>query len=87
MAREVGYQFRKEDRETMMVASGEKFAVYHGKIFVKIGPWKMKIRWVYSTKNKTPFLLGRVDFLDKFNINLSAKRKEIILEKISQRFD
>lgn len=83
MAQEVGYKPRRQDQDKMTVASGAEMTVYHGSIGVRIGPFEEKIRCVFSSHNETPFLLGRVDILDRFNFELNAKKKQLTISRIS----
>lgn len=52
--------------------------VYIGNIKIKLAAKKLKIRCLFSEKDTTPFLLGRIDLFTHFNITFNNKHKKVI---------
>lgn len=62
---------------------GEGITTYAGKIKVMIGSEELEIKCLFSEKETTPYILGRMDIFSHFNITFDNANKVIILTKIS----
>lgn len=51
--------------------------VYIGNIKIKLGAEELKIKCLFSEKDTTPFLLGRIDIFSHFNIIFDNKHKKV----------
>lgn len=65
------------------IEGGKGVTVWAGKIPVKIGRQVLKIRCLFSKNEACPYILGRADIFDHFNIFFDNKRKRIVLTKIT----
>ena len=74
----VGFNLEEAKQEIMYTANNEPMTTYRGSIEIILGNKKFKLPVVFTDKDDTPFLLGRMGIIDKFDILLSKKDQEII---------
>lgn len=55
---------------------------YTGELQFRLGGEEFKIRCLFTESNRTPFLLGRIDFFTMFNVTFSGQHCCIELEKV-----
>ncbi|MEW6619896.1 MAG: retropepsin-like aspartic protease [bacterium] len=61
---------------------GDGVKVYLSPITVKIGSHNLTIKCLFSEKENTPYLLGRMDIFSHFNITFDNEQKKLILTHI-----
>lgn len=62
--------------------SGKKMPAYKGELRMKLRTEEFDIRCVFTRSNRTPFLLGRVDFFSLFDVCFDAANCRIILKRL-----
>ncbi len=70
-------------QEIMYTADNQPMTTYHANIKVRFGNEDFFLPCVFTDRDDTPFLLGRVGFIDCFNMHLLASKKKLTFEKIS----
>mgnify|MGYP001562700439 CR=1 FL=1 len=61
---------------------GQGMIAYVSKIKVMIGSHELEIKCLFSEKETTPYILGRMDIFSHFNITFDNANKVIMLSKI-----
>lgn len=79
MSEIVGQDLREAKQEIMYTANNEPMITYLGKIDVRIDNIRINLPCVFTDRNDTPFLLGRIGLIERFEILLSAKKKATII--------
>lgn len=82
MAEVVGINLEKSPQEVMYTANNEPMTTYHAKVKICFGEEILNLPCVFTDKDDTPFLLGRVGFIDKYTIVLDGKKKKLIFKKV-----
>ena len=62
--------------------SGPKLAAFRGSLNCRIGNEQFELRCLFTKSDKTPFLLGRIDFFNLFNVTFDNKNQQIILDRL-----
>lgn len=62
---------------------GEGLITYVSKIKIMIGSDELEIRCLFSEKETTPYIIGRMDIFSHYNITFDNANKTIVLSKIS----
>ena len=75
LADELGIDLSRVKKERFYGIEGEGILVYIGRITLKIGKRPLRIRCVFSEKETTPFILGRMDIFSHFSIFFDNKNK------------
>lgn len=81
MSKVVGVDLTSAPQEIMYTANNEPMITYRSKVKVKFAGEEFDLPCVFTDKDDTPFLLGRVGFIDEFEMLLSAKKKRLVFEK------
>lgn len=81
MAKIVGVNLETCPQDVMYTASNEPMITYHSKVEVRLGREEFRLPCVFTDKDDTPFLLGRVGFIEKYEMLLSARKKRLTFEK------
>lgn len=81
MATDLGLTLEESAQEIMYTANNEPMITYHSEVEVNLGKEEFKLPCVFTDKDDTPFLLGRVGFIEKFEMLLSAKNKNLTFDK------
>lgn len=82
MAEDIGVNLQTLP-QTRSYGIGDKgIKVYMSNIKIKIATEELKIRCLFSEKDTTPFLLGRMDVFSRFNISFDNRRKKVIFTPI-----
>ena len=68
MATLVGIKLPRQADEYLTGVSGKSMACYKGKLSLKIQNQKFDVQCLFTRSNKTPLLLGRVDFFSIFQV-------------------
>lgn len=61
--------------------SGKRMPAYKGKLKMRIKREEFEVRCLFTKSNRTPFLLGRIDFFTLFGIRFDAQNCRIALKK------
>lgn len=80
MSKVVGLDLAKCKQEIMYTANNEPMVTFRGRIMVNFNGEDIKLPCVFTDKDDTPFLLGKMGIIDRFEILLSAKKKKITLK-------
>jgi len=65
----------------MYTANNEPMITFQAKVKVRFAGEEFDLPCVFTDRDDTPFLLGRVGFIEKFEMFLSAKYKRLSFEK------
>lgn len=77
----VGVDLKTCRQDIMYTANNEPMVIYHSQILVRMSKIEFELPCVFTDKDDTPFLLGRVGIIDKFDIFLLAKDRRIVFER------
>ncbi len=75
----VGYNLKNAKQEIMFTANNEQMITYLGKMKIKINNTEIDLPCAFTDRNDTPFLLGRIGLIERFEILLSAKKKAMVI--------
>ena len=78
----LGIDLSKRPKIPMSGFEGSIISVHKSKIKVRFGKKSITIPCVFHPNDDIPILLGRAGILDRFNILMDGKLKEIIFEEI-----
>lgn len=81
-AEKLGIDLDKCPREPMSGYEGTTILVYQSEITINFNNKKLIIPCVFNPNEEVPILLGRSGIIEKFNITLDGRSKEIIFEEI-----
>lgn len=81
-AKQIGLDLSNCPKEKMSGYEGGKTSVYISKIRIKFDKKFFAIPCVFNPIEEVPILLGRAGILNRFNILLNGKSKEITFEEI-----
>ena len=62
---------------------GETMPAYTGHLKLRIGSDEFGVRCLFTESDKTPLLLGRVDFFSLFNVHFDNRNNQIVLERLN----
>lgn len=80
MAEDIGINLNTLPQVRSYGIEGRGIKVYIGNIKIKFAAEKLNIRCLFSEKDTTPFLLGRIDVFANFNIAFDNKHKRVIFD-------
>lgn len=83
MAEIVGIDLKDCPQEVMYTAENEPMVTFHAKVKVRFRKKVFGILCVFTDRDDTPFLLGRVGFIGRFNMHLLAAEKKLVFEEAS----
>jgi len=81
MSRVVGVELSICPQKVMYTANNEPMITFQAKVKVRFAGEEFDLPCVFTDRDDTPFLLGRVGFIEKFEMFLSAKYKRLSFEK------
>lgn len=81
---ELGVELAQCPQETFLGIEGSGVHVFRGWITVKIGPHPLRVRCVFSPREHTPLILGRLDLFRHFSITFDNRRHVIRFTKLHQ---
>lgn len=82
VAGKLGIDLDKCPQEPMTGYEGTVVLVYRSNIKIIFNKKRVEIPCVFNPNEDVPILLGRAGIIDRFNILLDGKKKEIIFEEI-----
>ena len=62
--------------------TGQGMPAYKGQIKLKIESEEFEVRCLFTKSNRTPFLLGRVDFFSLFDVHFDNQNQQIVLKRL-----
>ncbi len=68
MATLTGVKLPRKASSRMTGVSGKSMACYQGRLTMRISDQQFEVRCLFTASNRTPLLLGRVDFFNIFQI-------------------
>ena len=83
MANLTGFRLPNVPDATVAGITGRPMAAYKGKIRLRIRSVELEVRCLFTESNRTPFLLGRVDFFSFFDIKFVGRNCHIILKTLT----
>lgn len=81
-AKKLGIDLDKCPEESMTGYEGTAVLVYKSQIKIKFNEKTFEVPCVFNPNEEVPIILGRAGIIDKFNILLDSKNKEIVFEEI-----
>lgn len=81
---ELGIDLARCPQETFFGIEGAGVRVYRGWVSLKIGPYPLRVRCVFSPREHTPLILGRMDLFRHFSITFDNHRHLIRFTKLSR---
>lgn len=82
VANKLGIDLDKCTEEPMTGYEGTTVFAYKSQVKIRFNKKIFEIPCVFNPNEEVPILLGRAGIMDKFNILLDGKNKEIIFEEI-----
>lgn len=79
----VGFQLPSRADASVTGIFGRPMPAYKGRLKLRIRDEELNVRCLFTESNRTPFLLGRVDFFSNFDIEFSSQNCHIILKKLT----
>lgn len=83
-AEKLGIDLDKCPQEPMTGYEGGAVLVFRSNIKIKFNKKSFEIPCVFHPNEEVPILLGRAGIIDRFNIMLDGKNKEIIFEEMDK---
>lgn len=71
---ELGVDLTRCPQEVFFGIEGSGVRVYRGWLALKIGPYPVRVRCVFSPREHTPLILGRMDVFRHFTITFDNRR-------------
>lgn len=81
-AEKLGIDLDKCPEEPMTGYEGTTILVYRSKVKINFNKRNFLVPCVFNPNEEVPIILGRAGIIDRFNILLDGKNKEIIFEEI-----
>lgn len=81
-AEKLGIDLDKCPEEPMSGYEGTTISVYRSQVKIVFNNKSLSIPCVFNPNEEVPILLGRAGILNRFNILLDGKRKEVVFEEI-----
>ena len=78
----VGLDLKKARKHRTYGVEGKGLLVYEGSLAIKIGTHQLKIPCLFSSQEKTPFLLGRAGLFNHFTIVFENQSKQIVFRPL-----
>lgn len=82
VAKKLGIDLDKCPQEAMSGYEGTTILVYHSQVKIYFDKKSFNIPCVFNPNEEVPIILGRVGIIDRFNILMDGRNKEIIFEQI-----
>ena len=77
----LGLNLKKGVKSSVTGVSGEEIKIFIHKVWVKIGGKELQIRIGFAEREDIPYLLGRTDVLDHFDITFEKYRACFIVKE------
>lgn len=81
---ELGVNLKRCAHDLFFGIEGSGIHVYRGWLSLKIGPYPLRVRCVFSTSERSPLVLGRMGLFDHFSLTFDNRRRVIRFTKLSR---
>jgi len=81
---ELGVVLARCPQETFFGIEGHGIRVFRGSLALKIGPHPVRVRCVFSSREHTPLILGRLDLFRHFSLTFDNRRRLIRFTKLTR---
>ena len=81
---ELGVDLAQCAQDTFFGIEGSGVRMFRGWIALKIGPYPLRVRCVFSPREHTPLILGRLDLFRHFSIVFDNRRHLIRFTKLTR---
>ena len=81
---ELGVDLAQCTQDTFFGIEGSGLRVFRGWIALKIGPHPVRVRCVFSPREHTPLILGRLDVFQHFSITFDNHRHLIRFTRLAR---
>lgn len=78
----VGIDLADTPETIMYTANNEPMLTYRGSLSLRIDRRPLEIPCVFTDRDDTPFLLGRMGLIDRFEMLLSARKKSLTINHV-----
>jgi len=82
MANLVGIQIPDSPDTYVHGITDQYMPAYKGQLKLRIQNQEFEVRCLFTTSNRTPFLLGRLDFFSLFDVRFDNQNSQIILKRL-----
>lgn len=82
VSRRVGIDVDEFSRLTVEGIEGHGLTGVLAPMPIQIASDKLIVRCFFADKDNSPFLLGRADLFDRFNILFDARKKKVVLTRV-----
>ena len=83
MAHLTGFTLPSTPNATVSGISGRPISAYTGNMTLKIQNEEFVVRCLFTVSDRTPFLLGRVDFFSFFSVKFDGRNYLITLKRMT----
>lgn len=77
----VGVDLKACSQNIMYTANNEPMITYYSQVTIRLESKEFNLPCVFTDKDDTPFLLGRVGFIERFDMFLLAKERKLVLKE------
>ena len=81
---ELGVNLKRCPHDVFFGIEGGGIRVYRGWLSLKIGPYPLRVRCVYSTHERSPLVLGRMGLFRHFSLTFDNRRKVLRFTKLAR---
>ena len=81
---DLGTNLKRCPQDVFFGIEGAGVRVYRGWLPIKIGPYPLRVRCVFSTQAHSPLILGRMDLFRHFSITFDNSRHVIRFNKLAR---
>ena len=81
---ELGMSLARVPQETFFGIEGSGLRVYRGWVSLKIGPYPLRVRCVFSPHEHSPLILGRMDVFRHFTLTFDNRRHRIRFTRLTR---
>ena len=81
---ELGIHLARCPQDTFLGIEGHGLRVYQGWLPVKIGPYPLRLRCVFSPHEHSPLILGRMGLFRHFTITFDNQRRVVRFTKLTR---
>ena len=82
---DLGVDLARCHQEVFVGIEGSGVRVFRGSITLKIGSYPLRVRCVFSPREHTPLILGRLDLFQRFSITFDNHRHLIRFTRLPRR--
>jgi len=79
----IGVDLGESEQMWVKGIEGVGLEAYAGKIRVRIGDKELEVRCLFAASDRVPFILGRTDIFDHFNLIFDNQKQRLCLEPLT----